>query len=195
MKRVLGIVLFVIVAVSCGQQAPPLTSGIEMANMDTSVRPQDDFFRYVNGAWLNTAEIPADRTNTGVFTDLRDKAREDVKAIIEDVSSKTDLEPGSDEQKVADLYNSFMDIERLDELGMSSLDAELAMIDAIADKDQLSAYFARSGINGGGAPFNVYVWVDAKDSARYVTYYVAVRARSPGSRLLLQRGRALGRAA
>ena len=170
MKRALGIGLFVLVAVSCGQQVPPLTSGIDMANMDTSVRPQDDFFRYVNGTWLDTTEIPADQTNTGVFLDLRDKAREDVKAIIEDVSSKTDLEPGSDEQKVADLYNSFMNTERLNELGISSLDAELALIGAIADKDQLSAYFARSGINGGGGPFNIYIWVDAKDSTRYVTY-------------------------
>ncbi len=141
-----------------------------MANMDTSVRPQDDFFRYVNGTWLDTTEIPADQTNTGVFLDLRDKAREDVKAIIEDVSSKTDLEPGSDEQKVADLYNSFMNTERIDELGISSLDEELALIGAIANKDQLSAYFARSGINGGGGPFNIYIWVDAKDSTRYVTY-------------------------
>ncbi len=170
MKRVLTVVLFLLVATSCGQQAPPLTSGIELANMDTSVRPQDDFFRYVNGTWLDTTEIPADRTNTGVFMDLRDKAREDVKAIIEDVASKTDLEPGSDEQKVADLYNSFMDTETLNQLGMSSLDGELARIDAIADKDELSAYFARSGIIGAGGPFNIYIWVDAKDSTRYVTY-------------------------
>ena len=170
MKRALTAALFMLVAASCGQQAPPLTSGIELANMDTSVRPQDDFFRYVNGTWLENTEIPADRTSTGVFMDLRDKAREDVKAIIEDVSSTNDLEPGSDEQKVADLYNSFMDTERLNELGISSLDAELALIDAIADKDQLSAYFARSGIIGAGGPFNIYIWVDAKDSERYVTY-------------------------
>ena len=170
MKRVLIIALFVVVAVSCGQHQAPLTSGIELTNMDTSVRPQDDFFRYVNGTWLDTTEIPADRTNTGVFMDLRDKAREDVKAIIEDVSSKTDLEPGSDEQKVADLYNSFMDTETLNQLGMSSLDGELARIEAIADKDELSAYFARSGIIGAGGPFNIYIWVDAKDSTRYVTY-------------------------
>jgi putative endopeptidase len=170
MKRVLGVALFVLVAVSCGQQAPPLTSGLSLENMDTSVRPQDDFFRYVNGTWLDTTEIPADRTNTGVFMDLRDKAREDVKAIIEDVASRTNLEPGSDEQKVADLYNSFMDTERLEELGMSSLESELKWIDSISDKDQLSAYFAHSGIIGAGGPFNIYIWVDAKNSTRYVTY-------------------------
>ena len=170
MKRVVAVVLFVLVAVSCGQQAPPLTSGIEMANMDTSVRPQDDFFRYVNGTWLDTTEIPADRTNTGVFMDLGDKAREDVKAIIEEVASRSDLEPGSDEQKVADLYNSFMDTDRLEELRMSPLETELALIDAIADKDELSAYLARSEINGVGGPFSLQVWVDAKESTRYVTY-------------------------
>jgi predicted metalloendopeptidase len=102
--------------------------------------------------------------------DLRDKAREDVKAIIEDVASKTDLEPGSDEQKVADLYNSFMDADRLNQLGISPLESELARIDAISNRDELSAYFARSGIIGGGGPFNLYIWVDAKDATRYVTY-------------------------
>ncbi|MCG6950692.1 MAG: peptidase M13 [Acidobacteria bacterium] len=171
MKRMLSAAILLLAVVSCGQGPEvPLTSGIELANMDTSVRPQDDFFRYVNGTWLETTEIPADRTSTGVFIDLRDKAREDVRAIIEEVASRDDLEPGSDEQKVADLYNSYMDTERLEELGMLALDEELARIDAIADKDELSAYFARSAIIGGGGPFTVYFWVDAKDSTRYVTY-------------------------
>jgi endothelin-converting enzyme/putative endopeptidase len=170
MRRAFGIALFLMVAVSCGQQAPLLTSGIELANMDSSVRPRDDFFRYVNGIWLETTEIPADRTNTGVFMDLRDKAREDVKAIIEDVASKTGLEAGSDEQKVADLYNSFMNAERLETLGLSPLESELARIDAIADKDELSAYFAHSAMIGGGGPLSLYFWVDAKDSTRYVSY-------------------------
>jgi endothelin-converting enzyme/putative endopeptidase len=170
MKRVLTVALFVLVAVSCGQQAPPLTSGIELANMDTSVRPQDDFFRYVNGTWLDTTEIPADRTYTGVSMDLRDKAREDVKSIIEDVASMTDLEPGSDEQKVADLYNSFMDAERLEELGMSPLASDLERIDAITDKEELSAYFAQARMYGIRSPLILYVSIDDKDSTRYAPH-------------------------
>ena len=171
MKKMLTGALCLLIFVACGQQTEaPLTSGIELTNMDTSVRPQDDFFRYVNGTWLDTTEIPADRTNTGIVMDLRDKAREDVLAIIEDVSSRTDLEDGTDEQKVADLYNSYMDTERLEELGMSPLEDELARIDAVADKDELSAYFARSEILGGGGPFSLQIWVDAKESTRYVTY-------------------------
>ena len=161
-----------LVLVSCGQMGDEvvLTSGIELANMDTSVRPQDDFFRYVNGTWLDTTEIPADRNNTGVFMDLRDKAREDVLAIIEEVSAKTDLVPGTDEQKVADLYNSFMDTDRLDELALSPLRAELDRIDALADKRELSAYFAHAGMIGGGGPFILYVAIDGKDSTRYATH-------------------------
>ena len=171
MKAMIVGVLCLVALVGCNQQKEvPLTSGIVMENMDTSVRPQDDFFRYVNGAWLETAEIPADRTNTGVFLDLRDKAREDVLAIIEEVSANTDLEAGSDEQKVADLYNSFMDTERLDTLGMEPLGAELAKIDGLVDKDELSAYFAHSGTFGGGGPFVFYIGIDGKDSTRYATH-------------------------
>jgi putative endopeptidase len=173
MKRMLTGALCLLVMTACGQQTSnpiPLTSGIELANMDTSVRPQDDFFRYVNGVWLDTTEIPADRNNTGVFMDLRDKAREDVLAIIEDVSAKTDLEAGTDEQKVADLYNSFMDTDRLDELALSPLQAELDRIDGLADKNELSAYFGHLGMIGGGGPFQLYITVDAKDSTRYATH-------------------------
>jgi putative endopeptidase len=174
MRKIFAGALCLLVMTACGTQGGDdemiLTSGIELANMDTSVRPQDDFFRYVNGTWLATTEIPADRNTTGVFMDLRDKAREDVKTIIEEVASETDLEPGSNEQKVADLYNSFMDTERLEELGLSPLEARLAEIDAIADTDQLSAYFAELAIEGGGGPIAPYITVDAKNSDRYAAH-------------------------
>lgn len=88
-----------------------LTSGIDFQNIDKSVRPQDDFYEYVNGTWLKTAEIPSDRTNIGAFYDLRENAREDVKAIIEEVAAMPTLKAGTDEQKVADLYRAFMDVE------------------------------------------------------------------------------------
>jgi len=177
MKQIMTASLCLLTLIGCGSTTPTggnaqsaLGSGIELANMDTSVRPQDDFFRYVNGTWLATAEIPADRTNTGVFMDLRDAAREDVRVIIEELAGRTDLVPGSDEQKVADLYNSFMDVERLDRLGLAPLTAELARIDAITGKDELPALFAQYAIAGAGAPFGLYIWVDAKDSTRYVSY-------------------------
>ncbi|MDO6638685.1 M13-type metalloendopeptidase [Shewanella sp. 5_MG-2023] len=147
-----------------------LTSGISFDNMDKSVRPQDDFYLYVNGGWLNTAEIPGDRTNIGAFYDLRENARDDVKAIIEDVSANPDLKMGTDEQKVADLYRSFMDVETLNKLGISPIQAEFAQIAALKDKNELTAYFGESQVNGGGTPLAFYVNVDAKDSSRYATH-------------------------
>ncbi|MBY6185169.1 peptidase M13 [Marinobacter hydrocarbonoclasticus] len=147
-----------------------LGSGIELQNFDNSIRPQDDFYGYVNGGWLKTAEIPADRTTTGAFYDLREKAQADVKAIIEELAATEGLKAGSDEQKVADLYRSMMDTDTIEKLGVTPLQAEFDAIAALSSKDDLAAYFAHSQIVGGGTPFAFYVSVDAKDSSRYATH-------------------------
>jgi putative endopeptidase len=147
-----------------------LTSGISFDNIDESVRPQDDFYMYVNGAWMKTAEIPGDRTNIGAFYDLREKARDDVKAIIEEVAAMKDLADGSDEQKVADLYRAFMDVETLNKLGIKPIQGELDKINAIANKTDLVTYFAHSQMKGMGTPMAFYVDVDAKNSSRYATH-------------------------
>jgi putative endopeptidase len=147
-----------------------LTSGITFDNIDKSVRPQDDFYMYVNGTWMKTAEIPGDRTNIGAFYDLREKARDDVKAIIEEVALMKDLADGSDEQKVADLYRAFMDVETLNKLGIKPIQGELDKINAIANKTDLVKYFAHSQMHGMGTPMAFYVDVDAKNSSRYATH-------------------------
>ncbi|MCL1066725.1 peptidase M13 [Shewanella olleyana] len=147
-----------------------LTSGIDFENIDKSVRPQDDFYEYVNGTWLKTAEIPGDRTNIGAFYDLRENAREDVKAIIEEVAAMPTLKEGTDEQKVADLYRAFMDVETLNKLGVTPIQAEFDKISAIDSKANLTNFFAYSQVNGYGTPLAFYVNVDAKDSTRYATH-------------------------
>lgn len=147
-----------------------LTSGIDFANFDKSIRPQDDFYGYVNGTWLKTTEIPSDRTSTGAFYDLRERSRDDVKAIIEEVAATPNLVAGSDEQKVADLYRSFMDTDTINQLGTTPIQAELDKIDALKTKSDLVSYFAHSQIIGGGTPFGFYIDVDAKDSSRYATH-------------------------
>ncbi len=147
-----------------------LGSGIDFANFDKSIRPQDDFYNYVNGAWLKETEIPSDRTSTGAFYDLREKSRDDVKAIIEEVAATADLVAGSDEQKVADLYRSFMDTDTLNKLGTTPIQAELDKISALKTKAELVNYFAHSQIIGGGTPLAFYIDVDAKDSSRYATH-------------------------
>ncbi|WDE05292.1 M13 family peptidase [Thalassomonas viridans] len=149
-----------------------LTSGVDFNNFDFSVRPQDDFYRYVNGGWLARAEIPADQTNVSATRELRNKSRDDVKAIIDELSQAEGLAFGSDEQKVADLYRSFMDTEKLNALGLSPIQEELAQIAAIKTKNELVQYFARSLKIGVGSPLALGVEIDLKDSSRYSAYLV-----------------------
>ncbi|GIU28443.1 peptidase M13 [Shewanella hafniensis] len=147
-----------------------LGSGIEFANFDKAVRPQDDFYKYVNGTWLKNTEIPADRTSIGAFYDLREKSRDDVKAIIEEVAATPNLAAGTDEQKVADLYRSFMDTDTLNKLGVTPIQGEFDAINALKDKNELVKYFAHSQIAGAGTPMAFYIDIDAKNSSRYATH-------------------------
>ncbi|TLU64871.1 peptidase M13 [Thalassotalea litorea] len=148
-------------------QKTMLASGIEQANMDKSVRPQDDFYLYVNGGWLAAHPMPADKTAIGSFYDLRDKADEDVKAIIEELAAADTLATGSDEQKVADLFKSYMDEDKLNALGTKPVEPLFAEIAAIENTDDLASYFAKSQIIGLDSPLYFYVSIDAKQSSRY----------------------------
>ena len=130
-------------------------SGITLDNMDNSIRPQDDFYRHVNGHWLETFEIPADKSNYGAFTKLGDESREHVKEIIMDVSNQ-DNAPGSTEQKIADIYATWMNTERLEELGMQPLAEEMDRINNIRSKADLSAYMAYADIYST-SPLGMYV--------------------------------------
>ncbi len=147
-----------------------LASGVDFSNFDKSVRPQDNFYRYVNGTWLKNAKIPGDRTSAGAFYDLREKSKNDVKAIIEQLADKSDLKAGTDEQKVADLYRSFMNISTLDQLGIKPISKQLSSIKKLQSKSQLVGYFAKSQRLGSGTPMAFYVDVDAKNSSRYAPH-------------------------
>ena len=161
---------------ACGQQtaAPPvaaapaeLRSGVVLANMDTDVHPGDDFFAYVNGAWVETTEIPADRSKYGTFDLLRDEAQEAVKAIIEE-SATGDFAKGTDEQKVGDLYKSFLDTGTRDARGMDPLRTELERIDAIGDYDDLAVYIAAAGRRGLDSPLGFGQAPDFKNPKEYM---------------------------
>lgn len=156
-----------------GQQNTDKTGslGVDIASFNKNVRPQDNFYQYVNGTWLDNQVIPGDRTAVGAFYTLRENAREDVLNIITDLSKKDNLKAGSDEQKVAALYRSFMNEEQIKKLGTSPLNGELANIDAISNKDQLISYFAKSQINGVKAPLHFYVSVDAKVASQYRAHF------------------------
>jgi predicted metalloendopeptidase len=145
-----------------------LTSGLTPAHADASVRPQDDLFRAVNGQWLATFEIPADKSNYGSFTKLDDDAEAQVKAIIEEAAAAKDVAPGSEAQKLRDFYNAFMDEAKLEALGVKPLEATFAEIDALKDKAGLSALFASLARQGFKTPLVPYVHQDNKNATEYI---------------------------
>ncbi|EPX61780.1 peptidase, M13 (neprilysin) family [Cystobacter fuscus DSM 2262] len=151
-------------------KSPALSLGVETKHFDTSVRPQDDFFRYVNGTWLKTAKIPADKGRYGSFIELRDKSEEALRTLIEESSAVQSPASGSDTQKVADFYKSFMDTERIQSLGIEPLRADLQRIAALKDKKELPELFAVLGRMGVQTPFGGFVGQDAKNAERYILY-------------------------
>src|SRR6187431_2127066 len=116
----------------------PLKSGLDPAGFDKSVRPQDDLFRHVNGAWLKNTEIPADRPVTGTFVQLSDKAEADLYALIEQLSGNPNRKAGTVAQQVGDLYVSFTNEARINSLGAEPLKPTLSRIEAITSPAELA---------------------------------------------------------
>ncbi len=145
-------------------------SGITFDSMDTAIHPGDDFFEYVNGTWLKNTEIPSDKSRYGSFNILRDNAEEDVRTIIEEASA-SGAEKGSAEQKVGDLFKSYMDMETRNALGLKPLEERMATIDAISDLAGMSAYLADAGKYSLSTPLAVYISVDAKIPTQYSLHF------------------------
>ncbi|SON59434.1 Neutral endopeptidase [Mycobacterium simulans] len=149
-------------------------SGIDLSHVDAGARPQDDLYGHVNGRWLSEYEIPADRAIDGAFRALFDRAEEQVRELIAEASRASDASDsalGTDEQRIGDLYASFLDEEAVERAGVQPLLDELATIDAAADHDALAVAIGalqRTGMGGGIA---LYVDTDAKDSTRYLVHF------------------------
>jgi len=144
-------------------------SGLLLENMNTAIRPGDDFNAYVNGTWIDTNEIPADRASNNVFLIVHEEATENVKIIIEEAADG-DFAKGSDEQKVGALYASYMDMETRNQLGVTPLEAEFAKVDALENHQQLAVYFAQENKVGVDQPFALAQYVDFKDPNTYMMY-------------------------
>ena len=160
------LVTVAVISVSAQNGPPPRVPGIDTAGMDRSVRPQDDFFRFVNGAWTDRTPIPGDRSSYGTFAILTERAQEAVRGIIEAEAVKPAL-PGSIGQKIGGFYTSFSDEARIEALGIQPLAAELAAIAAITSAHDLSAAFARGAGIGVRVPLAVAVGQDPRRSDVY----------------------------
>ena len=146
------------------------TPGINLDYMDNTVKPNEDFFKHVNGKWLETTEIPADRRRWGSFDELRQKTDEDALAILKSaISDNKDFEkievlPGSDQEKAVQLFQTIMDSVSRNEQGIKPLEPFLEKIDAIKDINDLQSFLIEMEPAGGAGFFGFGVGADRKDS-------------------------------
>ena len=147
-----------------------LSSGIDLQWQDKSVRPQDDFFKFMSGKWLATAEIPADRARFGSFDQLRDLSEQRSRDIITTLASDKALKGGSNQKKIADLYNSFMDEAHANKLDIKPLNATFKQISKLEKKEDFPALIAQLSQLGVSLPVNSGVGQDARDSSTYAVY-------------------------
>ncbi|MEX1031959.1 MAG: M13 family metallopeptidase [Cellvibrionaceae bacterium] len=160
-----------VAAINTADPATDKGSGVQLDYMDTSVDPAEDFFRYANGNWLKTTEIPPDKARYGAFTILSDQAREDVQAIVQRAADTENAEIGSETQQIRDFYQSFMDTDAIEARGLEPLQPILEDVAAIEDYQRLSAFFAQANRQGITTPLAFYVSNDEKQPDQYITYF------------------------
>jgi len=190
MKKTLSLLLLALLGLMspAAEAADPLTSGIDKAGFDTAVRPQDNFFLYVNGGWIAKTEIPADKASWGSFNILREESNKHQREIIEQLAAEKNLPAGSEKQKISDLYASLMDEALANKLGATPVKPELEKVDGInsvADLIKVLAEFQESGIVG---PFATGVGVDSHNSLEYAVFIHQSGLGLPNRNYYLQEG-------
>jgi putative endopeptidase len=150
-------------------QAPTATSGIDLERLTPGVRAQDDLYRHVNGSWLDTTEIPADKPVYGAFHELHDEAELRVREILEEAAA-SDAPAGSDQRRIGDLYADFLDEQAAERLGARPIEDELALVAAIDGREALVTALGALQRGGLSGAFGWWVDTDAKASDRYVVY-------------------------
>ncbi len=172
MKKILFLALILFTAgLVADSSESKLQSGIDRENFDVTARPQDDFYGYVNGAWLQKTVIPEDKSNYGAATELFDESEKNLREIIEESARAADKPEGSDAQKVGDFYLSYMDTARVEKLGLKPIEKDLAQIRKIATRQDLIKQFAHFNKVQLQTPFGFWVNQDLKNSTEYILYF------------------------
>lgn len=139
--------------------------GVDLTARNEAVKPGDDFFMYASGTWYDNYVMPADKTRYGAFSGLAERSEDDVKAIIEEIAARKDL--NAEERLVADFYNAYMDTETLNKLGVAPIKPLLSEINDIASTDDLAEMFGKSWLTGNKAPFGGGMWFNRLDPNKY----------------------------
>src|SRR5258705_428586 len=142
--------------------------GFDVANLDRTCKPCDDFHQFAVGGWLKNNPIPAQYPVWGSFITLADKNQEALRGILESAAAKSSATAGSNEQKIGDFYASCMDTKEIDAQGLKPIGAELAAIEAIRDTGGLLDTGARLQAKGVGVLFSFGSDQDFKDSSKVI---------------------------
>lgn len=154
--------------VSPGTYGP---AGIDLAELDPAIRPQDDLFRHVNGRWIARTEIPADKARYGSFAVLAENAEAAVRDLIMGLPAPAPGSPiATEADKIAALYASFMDVDRVDALGAQPIAADLERALGAASIDELVRLVAAFERQGGSGFYGMYIDNDPGDPARYIVF-------------------------
>jgi len=146
-----------------------LISGVNLTALDTSTRPQDDFYQFANGGWLDTTQIPEIYSGYTVYHQVFEEAEIALRDIIEAAAANPG-KPGSESQQVGDIYNSWMDEEAINRAGIDPVRPELELIDSIDSPAALVAAMAQLDRGGVMVPFGISISSDKKDSIHYGVY-------------------------
>lgn len=169
------IILFSFVIVGLFHVNAQSKPGINLSNMDLKVKPNDDFYRFVNGSWLDKTEIPADKTRWGTYDELRQKTNIDALAILKEAATNPKYKSNTDQGKAVNLYETIMDTVSRNKIGLSPLKPYLAMINKVKNSKDLQLVLSEMAPFGGVGFIGVGISGDAKNSNRNVIYV------SPGS--------------
>ncbi|GAA0817047.1 M13 family peptidase [Colwellia asteriadis] len=139
--------------------------GVDLTARNEAIKPGDDFFMYASGTWYDNYVMPADKTRFGAFTGLAERSEEQVKEIIDDIVSRSDL--NAQEQLIADFYNAYMDTETLNKLGLSPIQSTLDQIAAIKNTDDLTKVFGAAWLTSSKSPIGGGMWFNRLDPNKY----------------------------
>ncbi|MCG8389165.1 MAG: M13 family metallopeptidase [Cytophagales bacterium] len=169
---IFGFVLSVSFACSPGQEeaGPEKVVAVNFDYMDSTVRPSDDFFRFVNGGWVDKTEIPADQGRWGSFNELREMTNETVLDVLESAASNEKYSEGTDQRKAADFYSIGMDSLLAERTGITPLQPLFDQIEAINNVQHLQEYLSKQQVYGGGAFFDFSIFADLKNSKETAAY-------------------------
>ncbi|HEX8170889.1 MAG TPA: M13-type metalloendopeptidase [Thermoanaerobaculia bacterium] len=148
------------------------TWGFDLAGMDRSVKPGDDFFRYVNGKWAASTQIPADRTSYSTFVTLRELSEARTRALLDRWASTKGLAPSSDEAKVAAVYRTFLDEAAAEKLDIKPIQPHLDAVKNVKTREEMARVMGRSAGRFGSTFFAAGVMADLKHPDRYALYLV-----------------------